>query len=92
MRALELRQTVIYASKESTEEMKYSNELSQTIFIRTVTTGLSNITIWQEFNPHLEQKDIEDEKLIECLNKIISRETERQSKFSIKQVLFVCLD
>ena len=86
MRALELRQKVIYASKESTEEMKYSNELIQTLFIRTVTTGLLNITIRQEFKPHLEQKDIEDEKLIECLNKIVSRETERQSKFSSKRV------
>ena len=45
--------------------MKYSNELSQTLFIRTVTTGLLNLTIRQEFKPHLEQTDKEDEKLIE---------------------------
>ena len=80
LRALELKQKVIYASKESTEEMKYSNELIKTLFMRTVSTGLSNSTIRQEFKPYLE-KDIEDEELIECLNKTVSRETERESKF-----------
>lgn len=64
MRFLELRQKVIYASKESTEEMKYSNDLIQTMFIRTVINGLSNTTI-----PYLEQKHIEDEKRIESMNK-----------------------
>ena len=44
MRALELRQKVIYTLRESTEEMKYSNEPFQTLFIRTVTLGLSNKT------------------------------------------------
>ena len=92
MRALELRQKVLYASKESSEEMKYSTELIQTLFIRTVTTGLSNITVRQEFKPFLEQKDIEDETLIESLNKIVSRETERQSKFGVKKVSELKID
>ena len=82
MRALEVKQKVIYASNESTEDMKYTKELIQTLFVRTVTTGLSNITIRQEFKPYLEKKEIKDEELIETLNKIVSRENERQSKFS----------
>ena len=82
MRALEVKQKVIYASNESTEDMKYTKKLIQTLFVRTVTTGLSNITIRQEFKPYLEKKEIKDEELIETLNKIVSRENERQSKFS----------
>ena len=45
MRALEVKQKVIYASNESTEDMKYTKELIQILFVRSVTTGLSNITI-----------------------------------------------
>lgn len=82
MRALDLRQKVIFASKESSDDLKYSPELVLGLFNRTVFTGLSNTTIRQEFKPFLESADIRDEDMIDALNKIVSRETERMSKFN----------
>lgn len=81
MRTLDVRQKVLFASRESSEDLKYSNELVHNLFTRTVFTGLSNNTIRHELKSTLELTDIRDEVLIETLNKIVSKETERQNKF-----------
>jgi len=81
MRTLDLRNKILFASKESTDELKYEPELVKGLFVRTVCTGLQELAVRQEFCPLLEIDDITDEALIHGLNQIVSRENERKKKF-----------
>lgn len=82
MRTLDIRNKILFSSQETASELKYDPVLVNGLFRRTIYTGLRDLAIRQEFRSHLEKDTIADEDLIHELNRIVSKETERKSKFS----------
>lgn len=82
-RALDLRQRVIFASKEKTKDsgMTYDTKLVQNMTLHALSTGLKDENIRHSFDAILTKEDVTDEKLISALNSITTREQERKSKF-----------
>lgn len=80
MRAMGLRQKVLFASNEKSSGLSYSTELVHGMFKHAVYTGFLDDSIRHEILPTLEEEGITDEKLIETLNKIYLVERERKIK------------
>ena len=80
LRSLDIRQKVLFASKETDSAPKYSPELVQSMFLHSLTTGFQSDNIRQEMRPILGGKDVKDETLIGQLNQIVLRENERLTK------------
>ena len=80
MRALALRERVIFASQATDAIMKYEPRLVQSLFIHSVETGLRDEVVRNKLRGLLHQPMHTDEELMECLNKIVSVENERQKK------------
>ena len=81
MRALELRQKILFVSKESDTTVKYEKQLVQNLFIHSVETGLRDDAIRVKIRPYLQKPNVLDEQLISELNKAATTETERKVKF-----------
>ena len=80
LRALDLRQKVLFASKEADASLKYDPELVQGMFLRSVETGLRDDNILTKFRQVLHVKEISDEDLIQQMGNISSAEAERQAR------------
>lgn len=80
MRALDLRQKILFASQEGEDTLKYDADHIQQLFRRTVETGLQDESIRTKLRPHLSNPLIEDEELIHQLNVAVSSEEERIKK------------
>ena len=80
MRALELRQKILFVSKESDTTVKYDKQLVQNLFLHSVETGLREDVVRVKIRPHL-QINVSDEQLISELNKVAATEAERKTKF-----------
>ena len=78
IRALDLRQKVLFASKEGGVMIKYDENLVQGLFLHSLETGLHHKAVRTKLRLFLQQSDVTDELLIEQLNLIVSTETERQ--------------
>ena len=85
MRALDLRQKIIFSSKESESEIYYEPSLVQALMLHTIQTGLANESIRSQIRPYLEKKGIDDDEIIEKMTVIMSSEQERDQKFQNKQ-------
>ena len=81
MRALDLRQKIIFSSKESESEIYYEPCLVQALMLHTIQTGLANESIRSQIRPYLEKKGIDDDEIIEKMTLIMSSEQERYQKF-----------
>ena len=82
MRALDLRQHILFACYEGGDNstLKYDPGHVQSLFLRSVETGLQDESIRSKIRPFLEDPDVEDEFLIQQLNKAVSAESERLKK------------
>lgn len=80
IRALDLRQKILFASQEAESGLKYDPILVQSMFLHTVLTGLQNDNIRSDLQPYLQQMTVSDELLLEKLNTACTNETERQNK------------
>lgn len=80
IRALDLRQKILFASQEAESGLKYDPILVQSMFLHTVLTGLQNDSIRSDLQPYLQQSTTSDELLLEKLNIACANETERQDK------------
>lgn len=80
IRALDLRQKILFASQEAGSSLKYDPILVQNMFLHTVLTSLQNDYIRGDLKPYLQQTDVSDELLLEKLNIACMTEAERQSK------------
>ena len=80
MRALDLRQKILFASQEGEDSLKYDAVHIQQLFRRTVKTGLQDKSIRIKLRPYLANPLIEDEELIHQLNIVVSSEEERGRK------------
>ena len=80
IRALDLRQKILFASQESESGLRYDPVLVQNMFLHSVMTGLQNDNIKRDLQPYLEQAGVSDELLFEKLNTACAYESERQDK------------
>eukprot|EP00794_Sanderia_malayensis_P013145 gene13145-14496_t len=84
LRALDLRQKVLFGSKEADATLKYDPELVQGMFLRSVETGLRDDNILTKFRSVLQTTKITDEELIQQMSSISSAEAERQARIGKK--------
>lgn len=75
VRAMDLRQQILFASQRVESGLKYSMELIQNQFLQTVITGLQDDTIREDLKPHLQDPNVKDEVLLEM-------EMERKNKLA----------
>ena len=80
MRALDLRQKILFASQEGENSLKYDAVHIQQLFRRTVETGLQDESIRIKLRPYLANPLIKDEDIIHQLNVAVSSEEERGRK------------
>lgn len=80
MRALDLRQKILFASQEAESGLKYDPALVQSMFLHTVLTGLQSDSIKVDLQPLLLDTKTTDEALLEKLNIACANELERQKK------------
>ena len=64
MRALNLRQKVLFASQEFESALKYDPVLVQVVFLHVVENGLRNDNIRNKIRPVLSQAHVQDEELM----------------------------
>ena len=89
IRALTIRQKIVFASLESDSKINYDEELVQGLFRHAVETGIADKTIRAKIRPLLKNTSVADEDLIETMSLAMSAESERANKFtqgkSVKQ-------
>ena len=68
IRSIDLRNKILSGSEDASE-LKYSPELVQGLFSQSVQTGLTDLSVRQEFGPYNEAKEPEDDNLIQALNR-----------------------
>ena len=83
IRALELRQQVLFTSRVMEEDVKYSRELVQAVLLRALETGIKNETIRAKMRPLFKKHDVTDEELIKGVGDAMSEETERSNKLTL---------
>ena len=83
LRLLSLKQKIQFVSKEAGSEIIYDSKLIDSMFKRTLYTGLREDSIRREIQPLLEREMfvVRDEDLIQKLSVIVAKERERQQKF-----------
>ena len=67
MRALTIRQKIIYASKESDSAIKYDGASVQSLFLHALETGLKDETIRAKIRSLTDNANVSDEQLIEAV-------------------------
>jgi hypothetical protein len=77
LRFMDLRNCILFASQEDSNELKYSPELVAGLFRRTVYTGLRDTTLRHEMRKHLDNVKLLDAVLMHELNQLIIQESER---------------
>ena len=83
IRVLELRQQVLFTSRVMEDGIKYSADLVQAVFLRTLETGFNNEVVRAKLRPLLKNPATTDEELIKQTSHAVSEETERASKLSV---------
>ena len=83
MRALTLRQKIVFASREADSGITYDSSSVQSLFLHALETGLKDETIRAKIRPALAKKPVTDEELIEAMFLAVSAEAERNIKFKL---------
>lgn len=84
MRLMNLRQKIMFVSKESDSRICYNEALVQNRFLQSVATGLRSDIVKFEMKSVCEAAYVSDEDLLESLNRAVRDETERQTKLHKK--------
>ena len=85
LRALNLREKIIFASKQEGSKLKYDTSQCQSMFLHAIETGLLSNTLRTRMRPHLQRPDVTDAELIQQLNLAGAEESERNAKLGIGQ-------
>ena len=80
MRALDIRQQILFACYEGETELHYDAEHVKQLFLRSVETGLLDESIRAKLRPFLKDKNVTDEVLIQQMSVAASAESERNKK------------
>ena len=83
IRALELRQQVLFTSRVMEEDVKYSRELVQAVLLKALETGIKNETIRAKMQALFKKHDVTDEELIKGVGDAMSEETEQSNKLTL---------
>ena len=79
MKALDLRQQIIFASSDDMY-LQYDSEHIQRIFLRCVETGLQDGSIRAKMRPLLKDLNVADDVLMQQMGVAVSAEKERDKK------------
>ena len=85
LRALNLREKIIFASKQEGSKLKYDTSQCQSMLLHAIETGLLSNTLRTRMRPHLQRPDVTDAELIAQLNLAGAEESERNAKLGIGQ-------
>ena len=85
LRALNLREKVIFASKAENAKVKYEPAQCQSMFLHAVETGLISNTLKTRMRTHLQRPDVTEAELINELNVAVTEESERNLKLGLGQ-------
>lgn len=80
MRALNIRQQILFACYEGDTELQYDADHVKQLFLRTVETGLLDESIRAKLRPYLQDKTVTDEVLIQQVSVAAAAESERNKK------------
>ena len=83
VRALNLKQQIIFVSNATDGSIKYEPSLVQALFVHVLETGLQDEAVRAKLRPLLEVAAVTDEQLMEKINQITSAETEHQNKMGV---------
>lgn len=85
LKALDLKQKILFASREDQAPVTYESQQVQAMFLHSLVTGLNNDSIKWEIK-QLTQREVPltDEEILEEVNKVAKQETERQGKLKQK--------
>jgi len=89
VRALNLKQQIIFLSNATDGSIKYEPSLVQALFLHVVETGLQDEPVRAKLRPLLEVASVTDEQLMERANRIMSAdwapaaEKEHQNKMGV---------
>lgn len=95
IRALDLRQQVLFASQAEGGTVKYESSLVHPLFLHAVETGLQDESVRNKLRPFLQKVDVTDEELMEQINVVVSEESERKGKLGAtnhKNIRVNCLE
>ena len=95
IRALDLRQQVLFASQAEGGTVKYESSLVHPLFLHAVETGLQDESVRNKLRPFLQKVDVTDEELMEQINVVVSEESERKGKLGAtnhKTIRVNCLE
>ena len=87
LRALDLRNKVGFASKESECEVQYDEPLIQKTFMKSFETGLRDDILAANLRPILRTSGLTDEELMKHVNELASHQAERQNKLACERRL-----
>jgi hypothetical protein len=77
IRALTIERKIIFASKESGDNITYDKSAVHGLFLHTLETGFIDEIIRAKMRPTIKSPDVADEDLIEVMNMAMSAEIER---------------
>ena len=80
MRALNLREKIIFASKQGGSKLRYDPDQCQSMFLHTIETGLISNTLRSRMRVLLQKQGVTDAELISELNLAVTEESERNAK------------
>ena len=83
VRALHLKQQIIFVSNSTDGSIKYELSLVQALFVHVLETGLQDEAVRAKLHPLLEVALVTDEQLMEKVNQIMSAEVEHQNKMGV---------
>ena len=81
VRALNLKQQIIFVSNAIDGSIKYEPSLVQALFLHVLETGLQNEAVRAKLRPFLEVASVTDEQLMEKVNRIMA--VEHQHKMGV---------
>lgn len=80
IRALDIRQQVLFASQAESGAVKYEPSLVHPLFLHAIETGLQDEAVRNKLRPFLRKTEVTDEELMEQINVVVSEECERRGK------------
>ena len=83
LRALNLREKILFASKQEGSKLKYDVVQCQSMFLHALETGLISNNLRSRMRVFIQQPDITDAELIAQLNLAEAEESERNAKLGI---------
>ena len=83
VRALDLKQQIIFVSNATDGSIKYEPSLVQALFLHVIETGLQDEAVRAKLRPLLEVASVTDEQLMEKVNRVMSAEAEHQNKMGV---------